>query len=509
MSSRVASSELRESALRNRLRERTGSIFKSRHESGMGRSQGISHEQILISSSPTSLAQIAKNLDGDILGFSKHRTVDNIMVLGATGLTGSLIIANLIQPWIYLNSTNEIQRKLDNLGPSTELLDKNNHFFKRPKQPLCNVLTRKKTVEITKNVFCFSRKPIEPGTVGSLSEHDSGWEHSIRYRGSTLLCRYENFECDEPVVSMGYVELPVSLQQQEEKTAIEMHVQQYSYRLKYENSQDEHGQTCRHTLTVELKINVVSLIEKDSEKWPELFKTLFGEEPTTASVVTKKLEQTMLWNFPSLKQVGTIISALGSSDHQQRTTNISRSFVDYDLNMQMIQVFSQSKDVTTPKKAVVITSFNNLLLSSVSRYFNTKLSLEQDLATRVPGLDKLIILRPGPLVGSHSSNNTGDSSLQETKPAFIPETLFAIYRVKRSCLRRKIRFARDLSTYGLKLKLGEIVARIAYHRSCSPLIGYVVPAYKVAYVAVLKSLYLTDGDGFVEVIKSDKIDHLT
>ncbi|SCU98276.1 LAFA_0G16776g1_1 [Lachancea sp. 'fantastica'] len=509
MSSQVENSELREYALRNRLRERTGSIFKSRHESNMRRSQGISHEQILISSSPTSLSQIAKGLDGDILGFSRHRIVDNIMVLGATGLTGSLIVANLTQPWAYLNSTNDIQRKLDNLSPSTEQLDKNNHFFKRTKQPLCNVLTRKKTVEITKNLFCFARKPIEQGTVASLGEHNSAWEHSVHYRGSTLLCRYDNFECDGPVVSMGYLELPNS-QQQKEKSAIEMHVQQYSYRLKYENSQDEHGQNCRHTLTVELKLNVVSLIEKESWKWPELFKSLFGEEPTTASVVTKKLEQTMLWNFPSLKQVSTIISALGSSDHEQRTAKISRSFVDHDLILQMIQVFSQSKDASTQKKAIVITSFNNLFLTSFSDYFRTKLSLEQDLATRVPGLDKLVILRPGPLVGSHTLYNTANSSsFQETKPSLIPNTIFAIYCLKRSCLERKIRFARDLSRYGLKLKLGEIMARIAYNRSCSPLIGYAVPAYKVAYVAVLKALRSMDSDSFVEVIKSDQIDHLT
>ncbi|SCU91467.1 LAME_0E12618g1_1 [Lachancea meyersii CBS 8951] len=508
MSSQVQTSESKEHALRNRLRERTGNIFKSRHEAGMGRSRGISHDQILISSSPTSLVQIAKSLEGDLLSLSKHRTVDNAVVLGSTGLTGSLIIANLTQPWIYLSSTNEVQRKVDALCSPIEKPEKNSHFFKRPKAPLCNVLTRKKTVEIIKNLFCFTRKPLATGSAGSLGEHNSAWEHSLAYKGSKLLCKSENFHCDEPVESVGFLELP-NHQEQNLDAAIEVQVQQYCYRLTYENLQDTHGESCRHTLIIELKINVVTLIEKDSFKWPKLFSTLFGEEPTAASVVTKKLEQTILWTFPPIKQIGTILSALGFTSFQERASKISRGFVDHDLNMQMIQIFSQSKAVSVKKKAIVITSFNNYFLSSTCEYFRIKLSLEQDLATKVTGLDKLIILRPGPLVGSHSqAKNTHEPSLQSPKPAFVPKTFFAIYRLKRSCLEHKVRFVRDLSKFGLKTKLSEICAKIAYQRCCSPLIGYVVPAYKVAYVVAINSLFSGDSDSFVEVIKSDQIDKL-
>ncbi|SCV05027.1 LANO_0G16886g1_1 [Lachancea nothofagi CBS 11611] len=505
----VVDTGLKRDAVKHRLRERTGSIFKSRQETGLGRQKGVSHDQILISSSPTSLVQIAKSLEGDILSVSKHRTVDNVLILGATGLTGGTIVAQLAQPWIYLNSTDEIQRKVNNLYPPNEKFErseKSHNFLKRSKSPLCNVLTRKKTVEVVKNLFCFTRKPLEIGNVAPFEKLDAAWEHTVVYKGSSLVCKCDNFLCDEHLVSVGYLELP-NKSQENFGTAIDIQIQQYTYHLTYENSQDAHGESCRHSLTVDLKINVVSLIEKDSSKWPESLRTLFREEPTAASVVTKKLEQTIVWNFPPLRQVGTIISAMGSTSFQERKTKISRRFVDYELNMLMVQIFSESKMHGIEKKAVVITSFNNLFLSSTSEYFNTKLNLEQDLATNVPGLDKLVILRPGPLVGSHTHTVANPDS-QSVKPSFVPTTVFNIYRFKKSCVEHKLKFIKDVSNFGVRLKLSEICARLAYQRSCSPLLGYVVPAYKVAYAAAVRSIYSPDRASFVELIKSDQIEKM-
>ncbi|SCU79667.1 LADA_0B02366g1_1 [Lachancea dasiensis] len=491
--------------VKSRLRERTGSIFKNRQESNMA-PRGISHDQILISPGPPSLVQIAKNLEGDILSVSKHSTVDNIVILGSTGLTGGLIVTQLTRPWVYLNSTNDLQRKLNNLYPNSDLFEKHHLFLKKSRSPLCNGLTRKKVIQVVKNLFCFVRKPLAMEDAESADDLDSSWEHKLVYKGSNLVCTKQNIFYDKPTLTEGTLKIPDTLQKI--PGSVELQIQQYTYRLVYDNSTDVHGESCRHTLTIDLKINVICLLEKESLKWPSLLKTLFGPQPTAVSVASKRLEKTTAWNFPPLDQVETLISALGSTSFQQRKTNVSRRAVDYDMNIKMIEAFCGKKTPGVEKKAVVITSFNNVVLSSTCDYFRTKLTLEQDLATRMPGLDKLILLRPGPLVGYHTQYSTGSPSQRYVKPAFVPTSLFNIYCFKRKCWQHQVRFVKDLMKYGLKVKVSEACARMSYGHSCSPLLGYAVPAYKVAFVAAIRAIHLEDGACFVELIRSDQIDKM-
>lgn len=490
-----------------RLKGKSGSIFKPRQETPIHRQNAIRHDQILIWPRQPSPVRSTDDLADSMVSLSTQRVTDNVLILGATGLTGSLILANLAQPWIYLNATNDLQSKVDSLYPADpERFTKHNIFVKKPKSPLCNILVRRKSIEVTKNLYCLARRPIAVEGM-PLDGLDASWEHTVRCKGFDLVCGKGGISRN-CTLERNAAMYELASTNNCPGRVIKLQLQSFSFKLVYENSRDPHGDTCGHALMVKLNINVICVIDTDSQRWPALLTDVFGEQPMKRGLIPQGqgLEGISHWEFPSLGDVGTLVSALGSTRHQERKSSIPRHYVDYELNLTLAQEFCQRKAGGTRKKIVVVTSFNSSLLSTVSNYFQTKLKLEQDLYTKVHGMDNLVLLRPGPLVGNHTPH--AQTPPATNKFTFLPAALFNILVLKKRCFDRKVRLLRDLMKVGLRAKLSELGARLAYQRPCLQLVSNVNAAHKVAFVAASRAIYSPDSASFVELIKSDEIEKM-
>lgn len=298
------------SVVKHRFRDRSGSIFKPRREVTDQQQRAIRHDQILISPQQRSLVQIARNADSEVLNVPSNRTVDSTLIFGITGLTGGLIAANLAQPWVYLNATNDLQRKISSLFPFSDQLEKHHHFMRRTRSPLCNLLTKEKSVEVTKNLFCFTRRSVTLEQI-CLDGLDASWEHSIDYKGSKMVCSKENLSCEEPFVKRGTTTF---FQDASDAPAVTLTIQlqKFTYHLNYDNSRDVHGETCRHTLMIQLRVNIILIVEEDSQKWPMLLTRIFGKHASKRPLIVKDTEEPILWTAPPLTQINTMVSSLGS-----------------------------------------------------------------------------------------------------------------------------------------------------------------------------------------------------
>ncbi|CUS20932.1 LAQU0S02e01662g1_1 [Lachancea quebecensis] len=488
-----------------RLKGKSGSIFKPRQDSPVYRQNAIRHDQILIWPRQPSPARSTDEPTDGVVNLSTQRVVDNFLILGATGLTGSLILANMVQPWIYLNATRDLQNKVDSIYPAdAERFARHNIFVKKPRSPLCNILVRRKSIDITKNLYCLARRPVTVEDV-PLDGLDDSWEHEIRCKGFDLFCAKGDISRENALEQSATMYQLVGTNKCPGRV-INVQLQSFSFKLAYRNSRDSHGDTCGHTLMVRLNINIICVIDTDSQRWPVLLTDVFGEQPRKRELISHETQGTLHWEFPSLGDVSTLVSALGSTRHQERKSSIPRHYVDYELNLTLAQEFCQRKTPGTKKKIVIVTSFNSSLLTTVSNYFQTKLKLEQDLYSKVHGMDNLVLLRPGPLVGNHTPRSQIHSVTN--RPSFLPVTLFNILILKKRCFDRKVKLVRDLMKIGLRAKLSELGARIAYQRPCLQLIGNVNAVDKVAFVAATRAICCLDSASFVELIKSDEIEKM-
>lgn len=429
---------------------------------------------------------------------------DSYLLLGTTGLTGGIILNSLAEPWLYLGTTNDVQDKIQMMFEAGDLSSESNP--PNVKRTFGQILRGEKSIEITKNLFCFNRKLalLEiPSTPEYINDY---WEYSIDYKGTKYHSKKNNISFGVPTLKFGKL-----VNSNENSITNQCQLQQFDYKFEFqrEDPSMQNLRTRAQTLIISLKINVIQILEPNSKLWPLLLHSTFGDTDTNVALhVQGQVPTPMI--FPSLSKVNTLVSALGSTTFEQKKSHVSRDFVDYDLNFKMAEEFTtNSSEHGIKKKVVVITSFNNFALSSTSPYFHTKLKLEQDLATRIPELDELVILRPGPLIGSHTPEFIPGDPPKSTNGLLKPLSTVCYY--KKACYDHKRHFLQSVTQVGLKTKMTEVFARLIYRSSCSWMFGYSVPVAKVAVVAAIRTIQKIQNDpesgGIrVQLIKSDELD---
>ncbi|AGO10708.1 AaceriAGR348Wp [[Ashbya] aceris (nom. inval.)] len=223
-------------------------------------------------------------------------------------------------------------------------------------------------------------------------------------------------------------------------------------------------------------LNVVQVVQPDSRRWPDLFNKMFTGGVRTFNAYSEIY-------MPAITEIETLISTLGSTSWEARKSQAPRAFVDYTLNMQMAKTFAPDPKKGTVKHMVIVTSFNHLALGMVSTYFRTKQRLENDLTYDVPGLTHLTILRPGPLLGEHGSKPV----ISPTNPD-TGNMLTRCYTWKRNVIRTQFNWLAQVKEVGPTTKVTELVAKATYHLPGNWIVGYSIPAGRVAQIAAQEAL---------------------
>ncbi|AMD19735.1 HCL416Wp [Eremothecium sinecaudum] len=337
---------------------------------------------------------------------------ENYVILGSTGLTGSMVLQGFMSPWVGASLTEDT---------------------------------------VTRTYWCFNRnkKSLEI----NLDKLPQTWTAIIEYSGEQHILRKNDVVIRQHIVEQGKL------------GHVECHWDQYDWGLVLPTGEVKN-----------IVINVVQLIESDSNKWCETFTNLF-------TGARKLLDDRTPIYLPSVDQISTLVSTLGSSSWESRKEKTTRSFVDYTLNLQLAKAFAPDATKSTLKHMVIVTSFNNLALGVISPYFRTKQKLENDLTHEVPGLTHLTILRPGPLVGQHGKQ----LSLLPTAPEGC-SIIYRCYFWKKNAVKARINWLSQVRDVGPSKKVSEIVARATYHLPGNWLVGYSIPAAKVARVATQEAL---------------------
>ncbi|EJS42284.1 him1p [Saccharomyces arboricola H-6] len=403
---------------------------------------------------------------------------DYILFFGSSGLTGKGTLENLLDINFYVKNVSDLQDKLDSL-----------------KEIKCDIV-------LNKHVFCINRRSFtekksfvkEIDYVNMKSIIRKGGRYYLRSRkgnetkretsNSNTFC-YDNFE-------EGFIR-SANDERLKDNYSFAYNQKQFSYALHY---------ACGKEDDFEIKYNftVTQLIIPRSESWARLLPRIFSG--------TQKLERFDVDNknyvpdksLPSLSDIGTMVCTLGSTSTRVRRTQVPEIFVDYYLPFNLAQEFTNTAD----KKLVLITSFNNDILSRSFQYFRTKAKLESDLEEVLPNkLKELIILRPGPMCGQHGDPVNVKLEVEEN-PSFTERILY----YPRYFFKYKQQYISEARKIGLRTKLSELIASCIYRMPGSALLGYSVPVSKVSYVSSLMAIGKKSKEAGpkVEVISSYQID---
>ncbi|SSD60285.1 uncharacterized protein SCODWIG_02046 [Saccharomycodes ludwigii] len=505
---------------------------------------------------------LSKCNDTRLVTFSKVSDNDNIILLGSTGLTGSLILENLTKPWIYLPPFSDtctkkfLDKSLGNfkhwgLSPTLPTIEKTIYCFNRHIKniPVFTTTSNKSadTGDDTNTDYTFLTANNELDSNCFIKIHTDGNnknDNNHDNKENIAECIYglirENIKCktlnNETINSIGNFKLnnttPDSSETQE--TTVKCSITKLEYNLSFQKKNQPNEEKEKEIIKLTFKFNIIQIIEPDSSKWSTLITNIFQDKSLDITY-SSPVDLTIKWKFPNLLKINVLVSALGSNSFKATEEQKDREYVDYYLNFQLSQIFcdidknnmNRSDSVIPPiyKKIIVITSFNSVVLSTTSDYFHTKWRLENDLFTKVPHLNHLVILRPGPLIGSHNKENNSGTffSMQEktekdngTSCKYMTSLLRnynkSAQQTKLSKLNNVPKAFPLAHNLDFKTKVSEMIAAGVYHRKCSWMFGYAVPVKKVALQAALKAIesnYISsEGDKKIEFIKSEDIDRL-
>ncbi|AET41471.1 Him1p Ecym_8185 [Eremothecium cymbalariae DBVPG len=306
-------------------------------------------------------------------------------------------------------------------------------------------------LKLTKNIWCFNRRL---KTVDfSISKLPPTWTAVVNYGGEPHIIRKYDLKIKQHITEIGKLD------------GLEFQWDQFDWELKLPTDEVKN-----------VTVNVFQIIQNDSKKWDKTFSELFTGN-------RKPLNDRIEVYLPSIDQVETLISTLGSSSWESRKMKTPRSFVDYTLNMDMAKVFAPDQKKSLIKHMVIVTSFNNLALGVLSPYFRTKQKLENDLTYDVPGLTHLTILRPGPLIGQH-----GKQIILAPQLPVGSGVLYKCYAWKRSLLKAKLHWLSQVKDVGPSKKVTELIAKATYHLPGNWIVGYSIPSSKVARIAAKEAM---------------------
>ena len=422
---------------------------------------------------------ITTNLENTSGSLSREKTFEkNILLFGSTGLTGSLVFEYLLDPCFYLNSAVELRELL--LEAIEEGLE---------------------NVTIKTCLYCFNRKIGEPldkylkspsaNSFGPFCFNGSQYHYN---KGTCVpLDIDQDIETSNDATFDGFLYYKDKGKNVTGKNPIsgEYYGKEYMYYLEYMSAEG-------NLLKLNFIFNHIQLIIKNSFSWPSVIPIIFSDE---VEAISFREKMPLKRYFPLLSDIKTMISTIGTTTNRNKISNTTYNDIDYHLNVDLVKAFSNTDD----KSVIIVTSFNNTIISTVSPYFKIKMKLESTLANAItPPLKTLTILRPGPLVGRHSDIYPTHDSILKNSSLFERALLH-----KRAFLQNMECFVDDIRTGGMSIKASEIVARTFYRIPGSKLLGYCIPAQKVAYAISIAAVdkYLHE-EPLTRVVTSEEMDNM-
>lgn len=414
---------------------------------------------------------MATNTNGTIL---IKQFTDHLLLFGSTGLVGSLTLKELRRIDFQLSNTLDIQQKIDScehLEVANFRFDKFIYCINRNKKQLC---------------YENNEQFMETQNVGA-----------IRYNGKDYsFDRIKRLTPGDPVVyekpaTGSGNHMPGSIKIREDciDEILDFRVDQQRYQVEYVSDTFE-------KIHLMFNINVVQITSPDSRKWSALLPLLFSGCVDSRSRAADGLVDIRL---PPLDEIPTMICALGSNSSNK---SASRNYVDHELTVQLVKAFNNCER----KRLVIVTTFNNVLISHIFPYFRTKSKLEYDLQYKLaPRLRHLVLLRPGPLVGDHA-----DMQEKRVTTNNSSNMLKQVLYYKQCCFHCKLLLFKECRRTGFKTKASEIIAKSMYRKPGSWILGYCIPARKVAHIAALKAIE-PPAEGtkhLVEMITSEEMDRM-
>lgn len=413
----------------------------------------------------------------------EHTFDDSFLFFGSTGLIGSLTLKNFLDVNLYYCSTQELQAKLDK--PSS--------------QGIYNFT-------LNKTFYCLNRQfdaDVGPKNDGYVAESRGTQTKQLIYGKQPFFLR-NNSSSSPPESQSSNISLMNKTFEEDGiitiRSTFDTYEKTVEYRMKKRKYELEFKSNENKILSITLQFFIIEIVIADSSKWGELLPHIFcGESKLVPNNGRKSYRQSPL---PEMNLILNMVCTLGSNSNKAEKSRATRYYVDYNLTFQLVKKFVTCEG----KRLVIITTFNNELISHLFPYFKTKSKLEYDLQNRiVPKLTQLIIVRPGPLIGSHVKETR--TSLTLERSSYFPKQLL-LY--KRLCWEYKKMLFREIRQVGIKTKASEIIAKTMYHKPGSWLLGYCIPASKVALVVAMKAVEpSTNSANFTpQFITSEQIDHM-
>lgn len=423
---------------------------------------------------------ITTNLEGnECSGNMENSYEGNVLIFGSTGLTGSLIFEYLLDPRYYIDHSTSLRRII------TE-----------------TVTEGRGNINFKMTFYCFNRKMGEPITKFLKTPDPSKFEpfdfggSEYHYSKGTCLpleIEQENESCNDSLFD-GFLYY-------KEKTknigganiSGEYFCREYIYFLEFVTIDGK-------SLKFKFVFNHAQLIIKNSFIWAKLLPIIFSPE---IEVISFKDKKPIKRCFPQLENIKVMVTTMGTTSARNKMDCTNYNDIDYQLNFDLVKAFNN----TGEKSVIAVTAFNNNVISGLSPYFKAKQKLETSLADELtPPLQKLIILRPGPLVGRHS-DIFPNNSIISTSLGLLDKFLLH----KKAILQNMECLVDDLRTGGITVKVSDLIARMFYRVPGSSLLGYCVPANKVAHAIaffVVVQEGTEDNGTRVCTISSQEMDHM-
>ncbi|CCE62844.1 hypothetical protein TPHA_0D02060 [Tetrapisispora phaffii CBS 4417] len=468
---------------------------------------------------------------------SIDRFSDNILVVGSTGLIGRNVLKSFFDTDLYIKHSQELKRLIasseyDSTTRIKEVTIKKTAYSLTRKRQSVELFKNKtivgqklKEVELDGKTFYLqfdllkqindsgepkesflksltTKKMLEALTHGkgvkvtSNSKENQGI--SVRNEESSILKKDKSLLFS--VINYNESEGNVILQPQEySNVECYFNLQQYDSSLIFASSSGD-------ILKINFDLKLYHLSAVDSTIWPSLLPVLF--DSNTKLVPNKGLiENIDLTNekLPLLSEVKVMLNSLGSRSHSPKNETFKN--IDYKLNLSLINSFNNTSD----KKVIIITSVNKKIYTFFSRYLNYKMVLEEDLKTNLDNkINELVILRPGPLVGTPMTTKLIPGLTAHLKRN--DSSLKQLINYKRFAFDYKVALLRRIKYTGFEPTCTNILAKTFYRRPGTSLLGYTIPASKVAEVMVFKGLCVglenVHKDTKVEILESKTIDLL-
>ncbi|GAV54702.1 hypothetical protein ZYGR_0AS00240 [Zygosaccharomyces rouxii] len=401
---------------------------------------------------------------------------DHILLFGSTGLIGSLTLEELLKVELYLDAGNDLQSKLK-VHESSDF----NHFT------------------LNKFFYCINRK------LNNEKRSPTNEYLMERCKATPLIFRgqqyylHNNTSATPPASQSSNPSLGNNVFEEDGTIYLTQTVDNrrvtLSFRQTRQSYQLEYLSKDLKNLLITFHFTIVQLVFEDSTRWADLLPSIFSKEVE----LTPKESNHAPLKLPHLDEVKTMICTLGTNSSSAKHNNYDRYFVDYHLTFQIAQNFTNCEG----KRLVIITSFNNSLISHIFPYFKTKYQLENDLQNKLtPALGQIVVLRPGPLVGNHANLDDRDLRLR-----YSPSLGEQLKNYREWCWEYKKSFVKEIRKIGFKTKASELVARAMYRKPGSSVLGYCVPASKTAYATAYMATKPILGE--LRIVTSKEIDYLT